>query len=70
METGEIVKNLMRENGIKKQTDLARIIYKKEKIEATERVSVSGYLTGMVNFPDFALDALSQHFGVTLEYLK
>lgn len=70
MKTFEIIKSLMKEHGIKKQTDLARIIHKKEKIETKERVNMSGYLTGMVKFPDFALLALSEHFNVTLDYLQ
>jgi len=70
MKTGEIVTKLMKEHGIKKQTDLARIIYQKDKIEPKERVNLSGYLIGSVNFPDFALERIATHFGVTIDFLK
>ena len=70
MKTFEIVKNLMRENKITKQTDLARIIYKKDKIDTKERVKVSSYLAGMTNFPDDALKNIAEYFGVTLDFLK
>lgn len=70
MKTFEIVKNLMKEHKITKQTDLARIIYKKDKIDTNERVKVSSYLAGMVNFPDDALKAIAEHFNVSLDFLN
>lgn len=70
MKTFEIVKNLMKEHNITKQTDLARIIYKKDKIDTNERVKVSSYLADMVKFPDDALKAIAEHFSVSLDFLN
>lgn len=69
MKTFEVVWKLMKEHDIKKQTDLARIIYQKEKIEPKERVNVSGYLSGAVDFPELALKRMSSYFGVSIDYL-
>lgn len=70
MKTFEIVKNLMKEHKITKQTDLARIIYKKDKIDTKERVKVSSYLAGMVNFPDDTLKTIAEYFSVSLDFLN
>ncbi|RXJ89518.1 hypothetical protein CRV01_08565 [Arcobacter sp. CECT 8983] len=67
---GRLIINFRNFYNPKKKAKRERIIYKKEKIETKERVNVSIYLSGAVNFPDFALESIAEHFGVTIDYLK
>jgi len=69
MKTAEIIKNLMKQNNISKQTDLARIIFNKDKIDLNERVKVNSYLNGLNKFPNDVLVTLSKYFNVSLDYL-